>query len=98
MEVSMVQDAVARTKPIDTTDSRTGYECKTILFNCNCHSFNDVADQLVKAIHCTYAVGLAYAVKVHTKGRAVVYVGHFERCEAVAAVLAVIGLNVIIER
>ncbi len=75
------------------TDS-SGYRnpWNTILFNCNCHSFDQVARQLMKAIRVSYDQGMAVASIVHTQGKAVVYTGHRERCEAVAMVLEDIGL------
>ncbi len=75
------------------TDGTThGAPWNTILFNCNCHSFEDVARQLVKAIHVSYDRGMEIANVVHTTGKAVVYTGHRERCEAVAMVLEDIRL------
>lgn len=75
------------------TDGTTrGSPWNTILFNCNCHSFDDVARQLTKAIRCSYEKGMQIAEVVHGSGKAVVYTGHRERCEAVAMVLEEIGL------
>jgi len=80
-------------KKKDTTDGTTrGMPWNTILLNCNCHSFEEVARQLMKAIRVSYERGLAIADVVHTSGKAVVYTGHRERCEAVAMVLEDIGL------
>lgn len=81
-----------------TTGHGSGFEAKTILFNDDFHSFDDVARQLMKAIRCTYAKGLALANVVHNVGHAVVYTGHTERCEAVAMVLEEIRLRTIVER
>ncbi len=79
-------------QPSDT--SHRGFSCKTILFNCNCHSFDEVESQLIKAIHCAASQARAFALEVHTTGSAVVYTGHKERCEAVAGVLEDIKLIV----
>jgi ATP-dependent Clp protease adaptor protein ClpS len=76
-----------------TGDSGRGQGWKTILFNCNCHTFQEVALQLMKAIRCTYEKGMQYANVVHHTGSAIVYSGAKERCEAVAAVLEDIGLR-----
>ena len=80
----------AHAKPTDS--SRSGLDWKTILFNCHCHSFQEVATQLMKAIRCTYSRGMQFANVVHHTGSAIVYSGHRERCEAVAGVLGDIGL------
>ena len=66
----------------------------TILHNCECHTFEQVEDQLIKAIHCTLSRARAIAYEVHTKGQSIVYEGPRERCEAVADVLGSIGLLV----
>lgn len=81
-----------------TTGSGSGFEAKTILFNDDFHTFDDVARQLVKAIRCSYAKGMGLANVVHTLGSAIVYSGHPERCEAVAMVLEEIRLRTIVER
>ena len=60
-------------------------------------SFEEVARQLVRAIRCTLARGLALANAVHHLGSAIVYEGHLERCEAVAEVLEEIGLKTRVE-
>ena len=46
----------------------------------------------MKAIRISYERGMEIANVVHTSGKAVVYTGHRERCEAVAMVLEQIGL------
>ncbi len=80
-------------KKKEPTDGTTrGAPWSTILFNCNCHSFDDVARQLMKAIRVSYERGMAIANTVHSSGSAVVYTGHREHCEAVAMVLEEIGL------
>ena len=82
-------------KQISPTDGTTRrFPWSAILFNCNCHSFDDVARQLMKAIHVSYERGMEIANVVHRSGKAVVYSGPRERCEAVAMVLEDIGLVV----
>ena len=89
----MVSTAKTPIKKKDPTDGTTrGLPWVTILLNCNCHSFDEVARQLMKAIRVSYDRGMAIADTVHQSGKAVVYTGHRERCEAVAMVLEEIGL------
>ena len=79
--------------------SRTGFGgARTILFNDDFHTFDEVARQLMKAIGCAYGKGMALASIVHTLGSCVVYEGHLERCEAVAMVLEEIKLRTLVER
>ena len=73
------------------TDDASGW--RTVLLNDDWHTFQEVATQLVKAIHCSYGRGLAFANVVHHTGSAIVYKGPKERCEAAAAVLEVIKLK-----
>ena len=90
----MTTATVVRLKPEPTDASRRGFPCKTILLNCECHSFDEVEIQLIKAIRCSLSQARKIAWEVHTKGSAIVYTGHKERCEAVAMVLEDIGLVV----
>ncbi len=71
---------------------------QTILFNCECHTFDEVERQLIKAVRCTLSRARQISMEVHTKGLAVVYRGARERCEAVADVLGSIGLIVKVSR
>lgn len=89
--LSAEKETVRDDSPVHKDESWLGW--KTVLFNCSCHTFDDVAFQLTKAIRCTYDRGLALANVVHHTGSAVVYTGPQERCEAVAAVLEDIGLQ-----
>jgi ATP-dependent Clp protease adapter protein ClpS len=66
----------------------------TLLWNCDCHTFEQVANQLVKAIGCSYDEGMQIAWQVHTGGKAAVRVGPRPECEKVARVLGQIGLVV----
>ena len=66
----------------------------TILWNCDCHTFEQVARQLMKAIACSHDEGMAIADRVHSDGKAVVRVGARTECERVGRVLAEIGLRV----
>ena len=75
-----------------------GFGAKTILFNDNVHTFDEVANQLVRAIRCSFSQAMSFANQVHSEGSAIVYTGHLERCEAVAMVLEQIALKVKVEK
>jgi ATP-dependent Clp protease adaptor protein ClpS len=66
----------------------------TILWNCDCHTFEQVARQLMKAIACSYDEGMTIAGRVHNEGKAVVRVGPKTECTRVGRILAEIGLRV----
>ncbi|TBR25599.1 ATP-dependent Clp protease adaptor ClpS [bacterium] len=81
-----------------TSDTATDSGWRTTLFNCDCHSFDEVERQLVKAVHCSLSQARAWSWEVHSKGSAVVYKGARERCEAVADVLGSIKLLVKVDK
>ena len=66
----------------------------TILHNCDCHTFEDVVKQLIKAIACSEDRAWEIAWEVHNTGKAVVKVGPETECVRVGNVLAAIGLLV----
>lgn len=78
----------------DPADTERGPAWRVILFNCECHTFDQVEAVLIKATHCSISQARAHSWEVHSKGSAVVYEGPLERCEAVADVIAAIGLQV----
>lgn len=74
--------------------SRAGLGWKVVLLNCDCHTFDEVERQLMKAIRCSLGRARALSWEVHSQGAAVVYEGPRERCEAVASALEDIRLRV----
>lgn len=66
----------------------------TILHNCDCHTFEDVVKQLIKAISCSEERAWEIAWEVHNTGKAVVKVGPEAECVRVGNVLAATGLVV----
>lgn len=73
------------------------FPARVILFNDDFHTFEEVALQLVKAIHCTYERGLEIAWEVHTKGKANVFEGDISECLRVSNILEEIALHTQIE-
>ncbi len=95
---AVARTAVPETRPVveEEGEARTRLEPPwiTILWNCDCHTFEQVARQLMKAIGCSYDDGMAIAWRVHSDGKAVVRAGPRDDCERVARILAEIGLRV----
>lgn len=82
----------------DVTDgTMTDEPSKVILFNDDVHSFDEVIEQLIKAIRCSREKGEALAWEVHTRGKACVYVGAMDACLRVSAILEEIALHTQIE-
>jgi len=79
---------------IARTDVLAAPPWMTILHNCDCHTFEEVVKQLMKAIACSEDRGWELAWQVHNTGKAVVKVGPEAECVRVGNVLASIGLVV----
>ncbi len=87
----------AQVVPEETTDLGTGggEGSKVFLFNCECHTFEEVISQLIKAVPgMTRPQAEEIAWRVHTQGLAEVYRGGASECERVAKVLGETGLIV----
>ncbi len=79
---------------LETTDIAVAPPWMTILHNCECHTFEEVVRQLMKAIGCSEERGWELAWQVHNTGKAVVKVATEAECVRVGNILAAIGLIV----
>ena len=79
---------------IERTDVAVAPPWMTVLHNSDCHTFDEVVKQLMKAIGCSEDKGWELAWQVHNTGRAVVKVGPETECVRVGNILAAIGLVV----
>ncbi|MGE5500064.1 MAG: ATP-dependent Clp protease adaptor ClpS, partial [Syntrophothermus sp.] len=64
--------------PEQEEETLTGLAFRVILFNDDWHTFDEVINQLIKAIRCNYETGRAYAFEVHVKGKAIVFSGQLQ--------------------
>jgi len=71
----------------------TALPFQVILYNDNWHTFDEVIDQLVKAVRCSYEKARDFAFEVHVKGKALVFNGSLQDCLKVTSVLEEIALN-----
>jgi ATP-dependent Clp protease adaptor protein ClpS len=78
----------------EATDVAVAPPWMTVLHNCDCHTFEQVVKQLMKAIACSEERGWELAWQVHNTGKAVVKVGPETECVRVGNILAAIGLIV----
>jgi ATP-dependent Clp protease adapter protein ClpS len=76
----------------EATDERLDEPWTVILYNDDVHTFDEVINQLVKATGCSTAEAEKKAWTVHTKGKANVFEGPFEKCFEVQSVLREIEL------
>jgi ATP-dependent Clp protease adaptor protein ClpS len=77
--------------------SGIGNAAKVILFNDEWHTFDEVIEQIMKAIKCSFEVAESKTMEVHTKGKSVVFVGDLQECLGVSAVLEEIALHTQVE-
>lgn len=63
-----------------------------ILYDDDIHTFDEVINQLIKALGCTVHQAEKLTLQVHKEGKATVYEGTFEECLKVNSVLQEIQL------
>jgi len=79
--------------PETDTATSTGISCGVILFNDDWHTFEEVIDQLIKAVKCSFEKARDFAFEVHNTGKAVVFNGGIGECLKVSSVLEEIKLS-----
>lgn len=65
-----------------------------ILYNCDCHQYDQVVFQVQKATGCSLEKAVWITQEAHITGRAIAYSGTLEECERVAGILRSIKLQV----
>jgi ATP-dependent Clp protease adaptor protein ClpS len=70
-----------------------GLSCKVMLYNDDWHTFEEVINQLIKAINCFFEIARDLTFEVHVKGKALVFTGDMKDCLRVSSVLEEIALN-----
>ena len=66
---------------------------RVVLFNDEEHSFDEVINQLIKAIRCSRQKAEKHTWEVHTRGRSIVYTGSMFLCLQVSSILEEIALK-----
>ncbi len=93
-----------KTEPQEVMDNETagqvelGNPWQVVLFNDEVHSFDEVILQIQKATGYALERAVELTIRVHQKGKALIYVGSKPKCEKVSAVLQQIQLIVQIEK
>jgi hypothetical protein len=85
---------ITKDKIIIDTDMISEFVWKTILFNCDCHTFETVIEQLIIAIKCSRETAEHLAYVADQFGSVVIYKGTKNSCENVADILGRVGLLV----
>jgi ATP-dependent Clp protease adaptor protein ClpS len=78
---------------VEEEKTTVGLESKVVLYNDDWHTFDEVIDQLIKAINCSYERAREFAFEVHTKGKSIVFTGSLDSCLKVSSILEEIALN-----
>jgi ATP-dependent Clp protease adaptor protein ClpS len=65
---------------------------RLILYDDDIHTFDEVINQLIKALGCSVSHAEELTLKVHNDGKATVFEGSFEECLKINAVLLEIQL------
>ena len=90
--LSLAKGAPQEVEDRTTSGSEGG---QVFLFNCECHTFDEVISQLLKAVPgMTRPLAEELAWRVHTTGLAEVYRGGASDCDRVARILGETGLIV----
>lgn len=76
----------------DEVDDQEDTPWRVILYNDEIHTFDEVIEQLIKALGCTFDHAESLTMKVHNEGKAKVFEGTFEECFEVNGVLKEIQL------
>ncbi len=74
-------------------DISIGLESKVVLFNDDWHTFDEVINQLIKAVNCSYEQARSHAFEVHVKGKSIVFTGSMKDCLRVTSILEEIALT-----
>ncbi|NWF50850.1 MAG: ATP-dependent Clp protease adaptor ClpS [Ignavibacteriaceae bacterium] len=77
----------------ESIDSGVDLSSRVLLFNDDIHTFDEVINQLIKAVNCTFEEARLLAFEVHVKGKAVVFSGSLNQCLKVTSILEEIALH-----
>ena len=78
----------------EDTDSDLGGPHVVILYNCDCHTTEQVVQQLMKATDHPMQRCIEIMLEAHFRGRAIAYTGSAEACDRAARILRQIRLQV----
>ena len=80
------------------TGSSTGFESRVVVYNCDCHTYQQVIElfcRFIPGMTSTKAFELAY--RIDHDGEAIVFTGSSEHAENIAAKLVGGGLKVAVQ-
>jgi ATP-dependent Clp protease adaptor protein ClpS len=83
--------------PLVDEEVDVGLLARVILYNDEEHTFEEVINQIVRAVGCSLAEAEAMTAEVHLYGKAMVFQGAMAECFRVSSVLEEIALHTQIE-
>jgi len=84
--------------PQEKNETELDNPWQVVLFNDESHSFDEVILQIQKAAGYSLERAFELTMRVHTSGKAMIYVGSKDECEKVADILKQIQLIVLVEK
>lgn len=81
------------TEPEIDEETSVGLPFKVVLYNDDWHSFDEVINQIIKAINCSFEKARDFTFEVHVKGKAIVFHGPLPECLKVSSILEEIELH-----
>ncbi len=82
---------------VDDVNTDIEQPAKVILFNDEWHTFDEVINQILKAVKCTRDKAESLTLEVHNTGKACVFEGQMSDCLSVSSILEEIALHTQIE-
>lgn len=79
---------------LDQLEGQVDSPWVVILYNCDCHSYEEVIFQVQKATGCSLEKAVWITQEAHTTGRSIAYSGTLDECERVLGILRSIKLQV----
>jgi ATP-dependent Clp protease adapter protein ClpS len=85
-------DELTETETTEETSEQIQTPWRVILYDDDVHTFDEVINQLIKALGCSLPKAEDLTWQVHNEGKAMVFEGDFEECLRIDAVLKEIQL------
>lgn len=94
----MIETVTPDTDEIADVGTGDGLEAKVVVFNCDCHTYQQVIDlfcRIIPGMSSSRAFELAW--RIDHEGQATVYAGDWKSAESIGARLAGGGLKVVVQ-
>ena len=86
-------DETKQAETITEVTSDVNISSRVVLYNDDWHTFEEVINQLIIAVKCSFERARDFAFEVHVRGKAIVFSGSLSKCLQVSSVLEEISLH-----